>query len=113
MKDTRNIIISSLSLAMSLSVAVPAVHGAEFLLGPEEIVEANGSPISVQGYSVPSFAYWNGDDLKDLIIGQGGGGYPEGKVRVYLNVGTDSMPQFDDDFYAESVMGDIVCVASG
>ena len=70
-------------------------------LGPEEIIQAHGQDILVPGYSVPSIEDWNNDKLKDLIIGEGGGGAP-GRIRVYLNVGTESDPCFMSYFYAQS-----------
>ncbi|UCG59687.1 MAG: hypothetical protein JSU70_09250 [Phycisphaerales bacterium] len=81
-------------------------------LGPEELVQADGSDIQVPGYSVPSFVRWNGDNLKDLVIGEGGG-FGDAKVRVYLNVGTEFDPQFSDYFYAQSEGADLVCPAGG
>ncbi len=81
-------------------------------LGPEELVQANGVDIRVAGYSVPSFVDWNNDKLKDLVIGEGGGS-GDAKVRVYLNVGTESEPEFSDYFYAQSNGSDLVCSASG
>jgi len=81
-------------------------------LGLEELVQANGVDIQVPGYSVPSFVDWNNDKLKDLVIGEGGGS-GDAKVRVYLNVGTESEPEFSDYFYAQSNGSDLVCPASG
>jgi len=81
-------------------------------LGPEELVQANGVDIDVPGYSVPSFVDWNNDNLKDLVIGEGGGNR-DGKVRVYINVGTESNPQFSDYFYVQSEGADLTCPASG
>jgi hypothetical protein len=81
-------------------------------LGPEELVEAGGVEIKVPGYSVPSFVDWNNDNLKDLVIGEGGG-IGDAKVRVYLNVGTESNPQFSNYFYAQSNGSDLTCPASG
>lgn len=75
-------------------------------LGPEGLVQANGADIQVPGYSVPSFVDWNNDDLKDLLVGEGGGGHAA-KVRVYLNVGTESAPQFSDYFYVQSRGSDV------
>ena len=81
-------------------------------LGLEELVQANGVDIQVPGYSVPSFVDWNNDKLNDLVIGEGGGS-GDAKVRVYLNVGTESEPEFSDYFYAQSNGSDLVCPASG
>ena len=73
-------------------------------LGPEEILTAKGQEIVVPGYSVPSFEDWNNDGRKDLIIGEGGVvsgvSYP-GRIRVYLNVGTEADPCFADYFYVQ------------
>lgn len=85
---------------------------ADLNLGPEEFVTAGGTDIDVPGYSVPSLTHWDGDDLEDLIVGEGGGGYP-GKVRVYLNVGTAQAPLFSDYLHAQSEGADLVCAASG
>jgi len=86
--------------------------GTPLYLGPEELVQADGNDIQVPGYSVPSFVDWNNDNLKDLVIGEGGG-YGDAKVRVYLNVGTESNPQFSYYFYAQSNGSDLTCPASG
>jgi hypothetical protein len=81
-------------------------------LGPEEIIQANGSDIQVPGYSVPSFVDWNNDNLQDLLIGEGSS-FGDAKVRVYLNVGTESEPAFADYFYVQSQGSDLTCPASG
>ena len=91
--------------------AAPAFAG--LLLGPEELVQTGGVDIDVPGYSVPSFAYWNDDNLKDLVVGEGGGGSVEGKVRVYLNTGSEINPQFTGYFYAQSESSDLIEPGSG
>jgi hypothetical protein len=80
--------------------------------GPEEIIKAKGKDIVVPGYSVPSFEDWNNDKLKDLIVGEGGGGVT-GRIRVYLNVGTESDPCFADFFYAKSYGQDLAFTPEG
>lgn len=80
--------------------------------GREELVQADGLDIQVPGYSVPSFGDWNNDNLNDLIVGEGGG-FGDAKVRVYLNVGTESEPQFSEPFYARSYAQDLTVPASG
>jgi len=81
-------------------------------LGPEALVQANGVAINVSGYSVPTFEDWDNDNLKDLIVGEGGA-FQEAKVRIYLNVGTESDPQFSTPFYAQSNGKDLTCPAAG
>lgn len=102
-------------LAVSLVVVVVLLSGsagAGIDLGPEELVQAGGADVQVPGYSVPSFEDWNNDLLKDLIVGEGGGS-GDAKVRIYLNVGTEAEPQFEDFFYAQSEGADLACAAAG
>lgn len=83
-------------------------------LGAENLIQADSRNLTVPGYSVPSCFDWNNDGLQDLIVGQGGGG-EDAKVLVYLNVGTDSYPEFSDgfSFYAQSSGSDLTCSAGG
>ncbi len=77
-----------------------------FNLGLEELIKADGSNIDIGTYSVPSAADWNNDGLTDLIVGTG-----TGKVKVYLNIGTITKPEFSEldnkAFYAQSLGSDI------
>jgi hypothetical protein len=82
-------------------------------LGYEEVVQTNDAlDIVVPGYSVPSFVHWDGDGLRDLVIGEGSGG-DAAQVRIYLNVGTQSAPQFSAYFYAQSNGADLEVAGSG
>ena len=45
-----------------------------------------------RGHLVPSVVDWNQDGKKDLLVGQ----FEGGKIRLYLNQGTDSAPVFKD-----------------
>lgn len=81
----------------SVLLMTPSNGFAELNLGPEEIVQASGSDIVIGYYSVPSFVDWNNDDIRDLVIGNS-----YGFVIVYLNVGTQSNPQFSGYFYVQS-----------
>jgi hypothetical protein len=92
--------------------AVPAQTQAGLLLGAEELVQAGGIEIAVPGYSVPSFVLWDGDGLRDLLVGEGGGGVP-GKVRVYRNVGTATAPVFVDHSFVQSEGADLTLAGFG
>jgi WD40 repeat protein len=80
--------------------------------GPEEFVKVDGNDLVVPGYSVPSFEDWNNDHLKDLLVGEGGGTLP-GKVRVYLNVGTETDPCFVNYSYVQANGQDLTCPPLG
>ncbi len=59
-------------------------------------LEANGEVIDVEiGHLVPCVTDWNRDGKKDLIAGQFSGG----RIRLYVNQGTDSAPLFKDFSY--------------
>ena len=77
-----------------------------FNLGQEELIKADGLNIDIGTYSVPSTADWNNDGLMDLIVGT-----DKGKVKVYLNIGTKTKPEFSEfynkAFYAQSLGSDI------
>lgn len=96
-----------------LAFCISAPAEADLVLGPEGLVQAGGINIDVPGYSVPSFVLWNGDSLRDLVVGEGGGGVVEAKVRIYLNTGTSNAPQFTGFFYAQSNGSDLVGAGAG
>jgi len=108
--NCRETLIASV-LVFALCTHVLADDGV-LNLGPQEIIQANGSDIVVSGYSVPSFVDWNNDGLKDLIVGEGSGS-SSGRVRVYPNVGIESAPRFVDYFYAQAAGGDLTCAGQG
>jgi hypothetical protein len=110
---SRVVLVLLVVCVVMTSAADGFASGLQLNLGSEEFVKANGVDIDVGEYSVPSFVDWNNDGLKDLVIGQGSGASPPGKVRVYLNVGTESDPQFSNFFYAQSNGVDLTCTASG
>ncbi len=109
----RSIALTMLVVCVIISAGDAFAYDTLLHLGSEEFVRADGVDIDVPGYSVPSFTYWNSDNLPDLVVGQGSGSNPPGKVRVYLNDGNDTEPNFSDFFYARSGGSDLTCAASG
>lgn len=56
-------------------------------------VEASGAPIDCEvGHAAPFVHDWNGDGVWDLLVGQMG----QGRLHIYLNVGTSTEPRFQD-----------------
>jgi hypothetical protein len=76
-------------LAM-LSLLPAADNPAGELLPPVRI-EAAGKPIDTAiGHAAPFMADFDGDGVKDLLVGQFG----DGILWVYRNVGTNAHPRF-------------------
>ena len=68
-------------------------------LGEGVKLEAGGEVIDVTvGHLVPCTLDWNNDGKKDLLVGQ----FKGGKIRLYLNRGTDAKPSFEDFSYLEA-----------
>ncbi len=44
----------------------------------------------------PRVVYWDGDDRKDLLVGEG-----YGTIKIFLNVGTETEPVFDNGNYLQ------------
>jgi hypothetical protein len=53
-------------------------------------IQAGGVNIDVGYYASPCVYDWNGDGLKDLILGE----FNNGNIRLYLNSGTNQAPVF-------------------
>ncbi|MHC5011717.1 MAG: FG-GAP repeat domain-containing protein [Planctomycetota bacterium] len=100
-------------LILSLVFAVPALAGDELaevvppqlpggLAAPQKVLCA-GEPIDVDiGHAAPCFVDFDGDGLRDLLVGQFG----DGKLRIYKNVGDRSAPKFEDFTLFQAGPGD-------
>ena len=78
-------------------LALPALGVTPRFAGPE-MIEDNGTPIDVGYYGAPTVYDWNHDGAKDLILGQ----YDYGKIRLYLNIGPDTAPDFNGYTFFEA-----------
>lgn len=84
--------------------ALPTFDGGTFLqVGPAGSKVA----IDVGDRATLAVADWNNDGKKDLITGA-----YDGKIRIYLNVGTDSAPDFEAVIFAQNNGSDLA-VTSG
>lgn len=99
-------------LTVALTASLTGAAGLPSFL-PDAPIHADGLPVVVPGYSVPTVADWNNDGLADLIVGEGGGGIEHAKVRVYLNTGTSSAPSFGAWFYAQADGADLDALGEG
>jgi len=80
--------------------------------GSATMVQAGGADVQADNYSVPSLADWNGDGLTDLLVGEKTAN-SQGKVRVYLNSGTNAAPVYGSFSYARTAADDLAVNASG
>jgi hypothetical protein len=88
-----------------LSFAIPSFAAAT-------AIQAAGADLKVDGYSVPSLADWNNDGLADLVVGEKTTA-GTGKVRVYLNLGSNADPVYGSFVFAQGATGDLSVPASG
>jgi len=80
------------------------IKGAPMLSKPI-LVTGTNKPILSEGHGLaaPAFWDWDGDGLKDLLIGEFGSGVEKGRyignfIRVYKNIGTETNPEFSGEF---------------
>jgi hypothetical protein len=58
---------------------------------PPVRIEAAGAPIDTEvGHAAPFVCDWDGDGVRDLLVGQFG----DGILRIYRNEGTNLQPRF-------------------
>lgn len=92
----RTIVAGLASLAL-LALLGAGARAAGFHEGVK--LEAGGQAIDVEvGHLVPCVVDWNGDGKRDLVVGQFSGG----KIRLYLNEGTDRAPKLGAFTYLEA-----------
>lgn len=59
--------------------------------GPEVLLWVDGAQVDVGYYGVPCVADWDGDGLKDLVLGV----FAYGNIRFYGNENTNDSPVFN------------------
>ncbi len=98
----RSRFLFSLAVLAATTALLPA---ASQLAAPFR-VEADGKPIDTDvGHSAPIMADFDGDGVKDLLVGQFG----NGRLRIYRNEGSKTLPKFRTFgwFKAEGGFGEV------
>ena len=56
-------------------------------------VVVDGKPLDTGGvgYASPFFGDFDGDSVRDLLVGE----FAQGRLRIYRNLGTNQQPKFD------------------
>lgn len=80
-----------LSVLVTVAFLAPLALGLTPRFTSPELVKDAGVPIDVGYYGSPAMYDWNLDGAKDLVLGQ----FDQGKIRLYLNTGPDSAPEFN------------------
>jgi len=77
--------------------------GAAPAFAPYTAVYASGTMIDVGYYGAPCVVDWDGDGLKDLILGE----FSYGKIRFYHNSDSNDSPVLTSFTYIQSNGADI------
>ncbi len=87
------------------ALAALSAHGAALPeLQPGVYINDGGSRLTASGlFAIPDVVDWDEDGRKDLLVGQG----DPGKIRLYLNQGTDQAPVFNGSSFIQSSGADI------
>lgn len=83
-----------MTLYSLLLLAAPAVYAGE-LQKPFQLM-AGDQPLDVGGigYAAPFVGDFDMDGRRDLLVGQ----FVDGKMRIFLNRGTNEAPEFGADY---------------
>ncbi len=93
--------MSLLCLSLLLLVQDPAAPAP--VLGPPQRILAGGEPITaITGHAAPYVYDFDRDGTKDLVVGEFGDAKGKGRARVYLNLGSDAAPRFEDFSYLKA-----------
>ncbi len=96
--------------AIVLMTAGQVVAEPKDELAPPVNVMVDGKPLDTGGlgYAAPFYGDFDGDSVRDLLIGE----MEYGQMRIYRNVGTNQQPKFERSFWFQFV-GDQNVAESG
>lgn len=82
-----------LSAASLVALATPPMfHDFVYIFAGGEAIRVDG------GHADPCVVDWDGDGVKDLLVGE----FTQGRIRYYRNTGTNQSREFADFFYLAS-----------
>jgi hypothetical protein len=83
--------LSTYLVSIAAVLAGPGAPAVSPELAPGVKILAGDKTIDVEvGHAAPHFADFDGDGVRDLLVGQFGGG----KLRIYRNTGDNAKPKF-------------------
>jgi hypothetical protein len=87
--------VPATSLAACILLMIGSLARADELAKPFQVL-AGDRPLDVGGigYAAPFFGDFDMDGRRDLLVGQ----FREGKMRIFLNQGTNESPRFSEDY---------------
>ena len=115
--------VMACSSVLADEMSFPTIVGAEVANAPRLqqpfLVMAGTGPVLTEkhGLAAPALWDWDGDGLKDLLVGEfetnSGESFPMGAdgstIRVYRNIGTETSPKFSSEFtWARDTAGTIM-----
>lgn len=86
--------MSGIVIAQALLSLAAGDDGAQVapIFAPPVMLKAAGAPIEGEiGHLAPYVHDWDGDGLRDLLVGQFGGGH----LAIYRNRGTQTQPVYE------------------
>jgi hypothetical protein len=77
------------ALALSLLIVPALANAVEFQTAV--ILSAEGEPVRMEapGFACPTWADWDGDGKKDLLVGQ----FNDGNIQWFKNLGGEGIPK--------------------
>jgi len=95
--------MQKLFVLVTAGLLAPMALGATPLFTGPEFIKDGDAAIDVGYYGAPTMYDWNLDGAKDLVLGQ----FASGMIRLYLNQGPDTAPQFNGYAFFQSGGTDI------
>jgi hypothetical protein len=107
-------LLTQKAFLISLCLFIPGLcHTYEPVFKAGRLIYANSLPLDAGTYSVPNVCDWNNDGRKDLLVGFGQDysnptdQTKNGRIRLYLNSGTDDSPVLTNFTFLQAAGADI------